>query len=98
MKNATLRQLRVFTAAARHRNFGKAADELHLTQELLSHMLGVHRPGVSLAVSALEEEGLIRHKRAWIDLANRELVIGRTCECYRTLRDKFGAFVSTNQR
>lgn len=74
------------------------SNELHLTQELLSHMLGVHRPGVSLAVSALEEEGLIKHKRAWIELANREPVIDRSCECYQTLRDKFGAFVTTNQR
>lgn len=45
MKNATLRQLRVFTAAARHRNFGKAADELHLTP-----------PAVSMQIRELEEQ------------------------------------------
>src|SRR6202047_5608506 len=32
MKNVTLRQLRVFAAAARHMNFSRAAAELHLSQ------------------------------------------------------------------
>jgi LysR family transcriptional regulator, low CO2-responsive transcriptional regulator len=44
MKNATLRQLKVFEAVARHRSFSRAAEELHLTQ-----------PAVSTQVSKLEE-------------------------------------------
>lgn len=36
MKNATLRQLKVFEAVARHRSFSRAADELHLTQPAVS--------------------------------------------------------------
>ena len=45
MKNATLRQLKVFEAVARHRSFSRAAEELHLTQ-----------PAVSMQVRSLEEE------------------------------------------
>jgi DNA-binding transcriptional LysR family regulator len=44
MKNATLRQLKVFEAVARHRSFSRAAEELHLTQ-----------PAVSTQVAKLEE-------------------------------------------
>ena len=44
MRNATLRQLRVFAAAARHLSFGKAAEELHLTP-----------PAVSMQIRELEE-------------------------------------------
>src|SRR3954471_1643606 len=44
MKNATLRQLKVFEAVARHRSFSRAAEELHLTQ-----------PAVSTQVSNLSE-------------------------------------------
>ncbi|HVZ44735.1 MAG TPA: LysR family transcriptional regulator [Ramlibacter sp.] len=44
MRNATLRQLKVFEAVARHRSFSRAADELHLTQ-----------PAVSAQVRKLEE-------------------------------------------
>src|SRR5256886_1404929 len=36
MKNLTLRQLRVFAAAARHMNFSRAAEELHLSQPAVS--------------------------------------------------------------
>ena len=44
MKNATLRQLKVFEAVARLRSFSRAAEELHLTQ-----------PAVSAQVSKLED-------------------------------------------
>jgi DNA-binding transcriptional LysR family regulator len=36
VKNITLRQLRVFATAARHRNFSRAAEELHLSQPAVS--------------------------------------------------------------
>lgn len=36
MKNATLRQLKVFETVARHLNFSRAAEELHLTQPAVS--------------------------------------------------------------
>jgi len=45
MKNVTLRQLRVFSSAARHLNFGKAARELHLTP-----------PAVSMQIRELETQ------------------------------------------
>jgi LysR family transcriptional regulator, low CO2-responsive transcriptional regulator len=44
MKNATLRQLKVFEAVARHLSFSRAAEELYLTQ-----------PAVSIQVKKLEE-------------------------------------------
>src|SRR3954462_3651693 len=44
MKNATLRQLKVFEAVARNLSFSRAAEELHLTQ-----------PTVSTQVRKLEE-------------------------------------------
>ena len=45
MKNATLRQLRVFATVARHLSFVRAAEELHLTP-----------PAVSMQVKELERE------------------------------------------
>ena len=44
MRNATLRQLKVFEAVARHLSFSRAAEELHLTQ-----------PAVSTQVRKLQE-------------------------------------------
>jgi DNA-binding transcriptional LysR family regulator len=45
MKNATLRQLKVFEAVANHLSFSRAAEELHLTQ-----------PAVSMQVQALADQ------------------------------------------
>ena len=39
VKHVTLRQLRVFAAAARHMNFSRAAEELHLSQPAVSTQL-----------------------------------------------------------
>jgi len=45
MKGITLRQLRLFSAVARHLSFRKAADELHLTP-----------PAISMQIKELEEQ------------------------------------------
>ena len=72
-----------------------ATDELHLTQEFLAYMLGVHRPGVSIAVNALETDGLIRHRRNHIELRDRAGVEERSCECYPPLHEKLQEFVAS---
>ena len=46
------------------------SDELQLTQEFLSYMLRVDRPGVSIAVSTLETDGPISNRRNWIGCWN----------------------------
>lgn len=69
-------------------------DELHLTQEFLSYMLGVHRPGVSIAVSALETDGLVRHRRNHLEIRDHRGVVSRACECYKPLRERLDQFAS----
>src|SRR6202008_833304 len=48
MNHVTLRQLRVFLAAARHMNFSRAAEELHLTQPAVSTQIKELAAGVGL--------------------------------------------------
>lgn len=50
MKNATLRQLKVFEAVARHLSFSRAADELHLTQPAVSTQIKTLEGHVGLAL------------------------------------------------
>jgi DNA-binding transcriptional LysR family regulator len=45
MKNLSLRQIRIFSAAARHLSFSRAAEEMHLSA-----------PAVSMQIKELEEE------------------------------------------
>jgi CRP-like cAMP-binding protein len=47
-------------------------DELHLTHEFISVMLGVRRPGVTLALNLLEKGGLITVGRGAITVNDRE--------------------------
>jgi CRP-like cAMP-binding protein len=47
-------------------------DELPLTHEFLGLMLGTQRPGVTIAVQALGERGLISTKRSRITIVDRK--------------------------
>ena len=61
-------------------------DVLNLTQELLSHMLGVRRTSVSGSANKLQEEGLITYKRGVIRILDRKGLEKRACECYAAVR------------
>ncbi|TMJ71060.1 MAG: Crp/Fnr family transcriptional regulator [Alphaproteobacteria bacterium] len=47
-------------------------DDLPLTHEFLSLMLGTHRPGVTIALQALEKAGLITTRRSHITIIDRK--------------------------
>jgi CRP-like cAMP-binding protein len=56
-------------------------NELPLTHELLSIMLGVRRPTVSLSASELRDEGLIAYRRGSISILDTDRLGARACEC-----------------
>jgi CRP-like cAMP-binding protein len=61
-------------------------DTLNLTQEFLSHMLGVRRTSVSGSANKLQEEGLITYKRGVIQILDRKGLEKSSCECYAAVR------------
>ena len=68
LQRATLRQLRIFEAAARHLHFGRAAAELHLSQPAVSIQLKQLETDVQLPL--FEQMGRRMHlTRAGIELA-----------------------------
>jgi CRP-like cAMP-binding protein len=58
------------------------SDVVALTQELLSHMMGVQRNAVSLCAHALQERGLIEYSRGTIKILDREGLKKVSCECF----------------
>jgi len=64
-------------------------DEFELTQESLAMMLGVRRPGVSVAASALQSAGMISYSRGVIRVENRAALEAASCECYRVTTDEY---------
>ena len=69
-------------------------DDLPLTQDFLSLMLGASRPDVNVAAVALQRAGLIRHTRGKVTILNREGLESVSCECYRIIRKEFDWFLS----
>ena len=57
-----------------------------LTQEFLSHMLGVRRTSVSIDAHALQQAGLIRYARGHITILDRDGLEECACECYSIIR------------
>jgi CRP-like cAMP-binding protein len=57
-----------------------------LTQEFLAEMLGVRRPGVTVAMGILEKHGLIAHGRGNITVVNRPGLESASCECYAKIK------------
>jgi CRP-like cAMP-binding protein len=68
---------------------GVGSEELFLTQEFLSTMLGVRRAGVSEAASQLQGKGLIRYQRGRIQIVDRKSLETAACECYRVVRAEY---------
>lgn len=62
------------------------SDEFYLTQEFLSHMLGVRRVGVTRAASSLQRHNLISYSRGMIKILDRSGLQSAACGCY--LADK----------
>jgi CRP-like cAMP-binding protein len=62
------------------------SDIIRLTQEFLSHMLGVRRTSVSVTAAKMQDDGLITYKRGTIAIRDRKGLEKVSCECYRTIR------------
>ena len=64
-------------------------NELVMTQELISNMLGVRREGVTEAALKLQSSGIIRYSRGRITVLDRPALEQRTCECYAVVKTEY---------
>lgn len=71
------------------------SNELPLTQEFISHMLGTRRSGVTVAASTFQEAGMIRYSRGKITILNQENLELSACECYKVIKDEFDRLLGT---
>ncbi len=62
------------------------ADEFRLTQEFMSHMLGVRREGVSNAAGALQKDKLINYSRGHIRILDGVGLEAVSCQCYGIIK------------
>ena len=64
-------------------------NRFRLTQEFLSHMLGVRRVGVTKAAGALQQRKLISYSRGNITILDRAGLEAYSCGCYRAVKDTY---------
>jgi len=71
------------------------ADEFAMTHEFMAMMLGVRRPGVSLAAGVLRKAGLIQYTRGRMAVTDRPGLEAASCECYHTTRREFARLLGS---
>jgi CRP-like cAMP-binding protein len=69
-------------------------DRLHsndvvMTQDLLSTILGVRRASISEAAGRLQKDGLIRYERGHMTVLDRPALEQRACECYAVVKKEY---------
>lgn len=75
-------------------------DTLSLTQELLSHMLGVPRTWVTRIAGEFQEQGLIGYRSGVITIHAAEALERCACECYRVTHaqlEEYGGLDAANR-
>lgn len=72
--------------------------ELRMTQELAANLLGVRREGVTAAALRLRRAGVIRYRRGYIDILDRERLEERTCECYAVAKKEYDRLLPAQSR
>jgi CRP-like cAMP-binding protein len=65
------------------------SSDLVMTQELLSHILGVRRASISDVAGQLQKDGLIRYERGRITVLDRPAIERRACECYAVVKKEY---------
>jgi CRP-like cAMP-binding protein len=74
------------------------SDNIALTQEFLSHMLGVQRSSVSLCAHTLQKSGLIEYRRGKIKIVDRKGLEECACECYSVIRERIDSVARSPAR
>jgi CRP-like cAMP-binding protein len=63
------------------------SDEIPLTHEFLSQMLGTRRSSVTITARAFHDLGVIDYSRGKIAVRDRAGLEELSCECYRVVRE-----------
>ena len=65
------------------------SNELKVTQELISIMLGVRRESITAAAGKLQEDGLIQYRRGNITVIDRRGLEQYAGECYKVAKTEY---------
>ena len=65
------------------------SDHFHVTHELMAHLLGARRVGITKAANSLLKQKLINYRRGDITILDRIGLEAASCGCYRTDKETY---------
>lgn len=74
-----------------------SCDEIALTQESISSLLGVRRERINKAALELQDEGIIRYSRGRIHILDRPRLLEQSCGCYAAIRSQFNRLLEEGE-
>jgi CRP-like cAMP-binding protein len=74
-----------------------SSNDLALTQEFMSQMLGTRRSSVTVAAGILQEEGVITTGRGDVKIINRKKLEDTACECYGMMQRQASEWLNGSQ-
>ena len=72
------------------------SNELVMTHDLISNMLGVRREGITLAARKLARRKLITNVRGTITVIDRQGLEKAVCECYAVVNNEYRRLLGTS--
>ena len=73
-----------------------SCNELTITQEMVSGMLGVRRESITQAASQLQRDGLISYRRGHIAVLDHKGLQKHACECYAVVQNELKRLLPPN--
>ena len=64
------------------------ADQFTVSQEVIAHLVGAHRPTIAAALSRLDRQDIVKHAGRALFIADRRRLEAAACECYRVVQDE----------
>lgn len=74
------------------------SDSFRVTQELVAHMLGVRRVGITAAAGILQRCGLIKYHRGDVTVVNRRGLEAAACSCYVADQQAYAAILEAEDK
>jgi CRP-like cAMP-binding protein len=75
-----------------------ASEDLALTHDLVSTMLGVRRPTVTLVLNDLANAGIVSTSRGSVRIVDRAKLEARACDCYRRVSEVYDAHATPESK